>query len=936
MTSKNYSTDVITAFKSVDNANKIIGYDADANAITKKAKATIYNGVAQSFEVATPQSMVDLLEQAVGDTHVALCLGRFKGAGEEIFHIRTKKTMQRIMGDGGEITGVQAAHGKLFAARLKEGIEHSHWILFDADNPPGILDDWAAMDIHARMELWEPLLPGLSDCLRIELRSSGSRVRHQDEPEKPASHALVQVSNPELIDTMKAHLQVEMLDGLSFGFDKHNKASGAVCAVENRSVFDLVVFNVGRLVFSANPTLTQDALDAGYVLDDANIQIINPDGGMLDISKLKMPTKKKLKEYSKKTESETKLTKGGKSLSSVVRGKLALDTVIDVDGVFKTVEEWLPSITPDDDMRCQTPFRPGSESMAGRLHHNVDGSVHLYDHIGVTYPMMLPKPVNAAPGTPAGYVCAADGVYLENDDPDKPGTLLAHQPVIVKALTRDENAENWGLMAQWLDYNGTEHQRAIPRTALHSRGNEVVQMLVAGGVMVVIGKEDALSKYLSLFRPKEQMISTSRTGWHGNAFVLPEETINPPAGMQLVYQPEGITDISKTIKRGGTFDEWKAGMAGGSAALIFFVCAKLAVPVRVKVDIEAGGFHGYDLTSVGKSTVLQAAASVAGAGGDPQIVGGDKSLVQRWNATSNSLEAKAEATSDIGLDIDELGEGDPHEMGSIIYKLLSGTGRGRSNRSGNMRDSKSWRTGVLSMGEIPVSDFIESGGKPAKGGQLVRMLDIDLSAMPALFPDAAAADAMKVLCNTHYGHALPEFLKAVPDLATGWKAFDLESIGTAISTPAKRALKRFALVAYTGCMAVDAGILPWTKEQVLEAVQMAYKAWHEQLTIVSDIDRGIESIKNFILKNEVRFQDDEKHDGGYVPSNRAGWKRDDMYHFIPSVFKDACGCADQTKVKKQLQSMRLLHTSDRRLTARIQGDGKPVTVVSVKSSILET
>ena len=74
--------------------------------------------------------------------------------------------------------------------------------------------------------------------------------------------------------------------------------------------------------------------------------------------------------------------------------------------------------------------------------------------------------------------------------------------------------------------------------------------------------------------------------------------------------------------------------------------------------------------------------------------------------------------------IDEIGEGDGKAFGATIYRLISGTGRGRANREGNLRDSKTWRALILSTGELAVSQHIEQGGGSMKGGQLVRMVAV--------------------------------------------------------------------------------------------------------------------------------------------------------------------------------------------------------------------
>ena len=528
---------------------------------------------------------------------------------------------------------------------------------------------------------------------------------------------------------------------------------------------------------------------------------------------------------------------------------------------------------------------------------------------------------------PKGYMCTAKGVEKLVDDGDN--EKITNKSVKVTALARNEHNNNWGMLIKWFDYDDKEHEIAIPKKLFHAQGTEIAQLLAAGGLPIVPGREKTLLRYLAAFDVKDKLIAASCTGWLNDAFVLPTESINEPEGQRIVYQPSGLSNTSKAIHTSGSLDKWKEGLASASCTVRFAVCSSLSAPVRFKAGIEAGGFHFYNVTSQGKTTLLQAAASVWGNGVDPAIAGGDEAYIQRWNSTSNALEAKAEVFNDLALIIDEIGEGDPREFGRTIYRVISGTGRNRSDRTGGLRDSKSWRVTILSAGELAVSDFIESGGGRIKGGQMVRLVDIDLTALEALFTGAGQADALKKICATHFGHVGIELIRKVPDLTEGWDDFNQAQIGEAATAITKRVRKRFALVAHTGVLAVEAGILPWSKEQVIESAQAVYQAWHEHSGAVSDIDRGVMSVKDFILKKESQFEIPNQE---YPVRDRAGWKRDGLYHFTSNAFAGACGGCDPVKVKKALKDVGLLHFS-KGLNSNIRVDGKNTSVVSVKAEI---
>jgi len=530
-------------------------------------------------------------------------------------------------------------------------------------------------------------------------------------------------------------------------------------------------------------------------------------------------------------------------------------------------------------------------------------------------------------GIPAGYLCTENGVseIPANGDP-KPITL---KPVIVTALAKDSKGSNWGTLLEWYDHDGGNHEQSFSCGSYHVQGTELAQALANEGLPILPGRERALLIYLRKFETETRLIAAPCTGWLAEAFVLPNETINNPEAARIVYQPSGLSDTARAINRSGTLLEWQTGMANVSPMVMFFICASLAAPVRFKLGIEAGGFHVYNLTSQGKTTLLQAAASVWGNGVDPAIAGGAEAYIQRWSGTANSLEAKAEIFNDLVMAVDEIGEGDPRELGRTIYRIISGTGRGRADRSGALRDGKSWRVTILSAGEVAISEYIETGGGKVKGGQMVRIADLDLASISKLFKNAAEADAMKSLCASHYGHVGPAFLECITDLTSGWKLFDPAVIGEAETEITNRVRKRFALAAYVGTLATIAKILPWTETQIIDAARGAYQSWYAASNTVSDIERGVIGVRDFILKNASRFEPDNC---SQIPQNRAGWFRDGKYHFTPAAFKEACAGADSVAVKRELKSQGLLHFS-KGLNSNIRVNGQATSVISVLGSI---
>ncbi|MCU7960970.1 MAG: hypothetical protein KZQ58_13455 [gamma proteobacterium symbiont of Bathyaustriella thionipta] len=219
------------------------------------------------------------------------------------------------------------------------------------------------------------------------------------------------------------------------------------------------------------------------------------------------------------------------------------------------------------------------------------------------------------------------------------------------------------------------------------------------------------------------------------------------------------------------------------------------------------------------------------------------------------------------------------------------------------------------------------------------MIDVDCERVGALFKSAEDADSMKQLCANHYGHAGRLLIPNAHNIKEIYSRFNPDDLGEAVAPIAKRARKRFALVAAVGMAAVRYGVVPWQYDDVLAAVKRVFECWHETSSSVSDIDRGVQSVMDFMLEHEARFQKDKftEHDAkfSYTPQNRAGWVKDDLYHFTSKAFKESCNGADAEKVKRAIKELGFLYApQDGRLTNSIKVDGETRRVVSVKSGIL--
>jgi len=370
--------------------------------VIKQQVASIISGVAFSCDASTAQSMRDLLGTVAVKDNAVVCPALWNGddqydaIGDILpFEIVTETELARLTGHrigSLELGGIHTIEGRRVAARLKRGLQPTNSVLFDADNPPGIPDEWAAMDMQARLEFFEPVWPGVSICERVELRSGSARVRHRGEAPKGSTHAWVKVDDPAKLACMKQHCRVEMvLHGKSFLSPRYSRRSpGTVIGDARRSVFDLAVLDPGRLVFCSPPKLSQAMIDAGYVVDDANVTIVNEGNGLLATSGIELPDDMMRARYSKVTGERLTYDSSGTSLAVRSVGPLTLDTEIESRGEVRTFREWLEIMSQKgiDHLRCEAPFRASSSEAAfvrrtgterGFVHDVGNGTTYLLD-----------------------------------------------------------------------------------------------------------------------------------------------------------------------------------------------------------------------------------------------------------------------------------------------------------------------------------------------------------------------------------------------------------------------------------------------------------------------------------------------------------------------------------------------------------------------------
>jgi putative DNA primase/helicase len=491
-------------------------------------------------------------------------------------------------------------------------------------------------------------------------------------------------------------------------------------------------------------------------------------------------------------------------------------------------------------------------------------------------------------------------------------------PLHIVGLTNTEDGQLFGRLLRFRDSLGCWRTWAMPMEMLRGSCEELRGELLASGVEIEQRNRAQLADYLQWRTPRDVITAVTRTGWtqNGGAFVLRDRVLGAD---NVYFQSESL--LSESAARvGGDYRQWQqmAGYCEGNPVLIVSVCVPLAGPLLAKVQRDSGGVHWVGDSSIGKTTALCVGASVWG---------GDD-FKRTWRATGNGLEGVAAQLSDTCLCLDEINEADPRDIGAIVYSLGNGIGKSRASRIGSARQVHRWRDTLLSTGERSISAMMQEGGKQAKAGQLVRLLNIPAARQFGIFDTLhqfadgrQMADYFKAESAKHYGHAGVMFVEHLIKQENADFGAILAKIETQFEhtdSQAARAASRFAVYAMAGELAIEADILPWKQGAALDACKTMFAQWLALHGSGATEHRQIlQAVRDYILKHgDTRFTD--KRSDHPPKTERAGWYMDGpggrIYLFTPAALREAGGNYDFSRVLSALDGAGWIaeHDTDKR------------------------
>jgi putative DNA primase/helicase len=520
-----------------------------------------------------------------------------------------------------------------------------------------------------------------------------------------------------------------------------------------------------------------------------------------------------------------------------------------------------------------------------------------------------------------------------------PVPVWVSSPFEVLGRYRDPRGRGWGKLLQFRDADGCIHMRHVSDAVLQGDPAGLCADLADNGLRINRSHQRELADYLTGVSVSERVTIVSQTGWQEvggqRVFVLPDEAIAADMSERVVLDAAAHGPYEAR----GSLEDWKQGvgtLTASHALPVFMVSAALAGPLAHLAGAEGGGVHVYGQSSIGKSAMLAAGASVWGRGGTP-------GYVRSWRATANGLEGAAASATDTCLVLDELGVGNPREVADSVYALANGSGKQRARRDGSLQDPRAWRVFVLSSGEVPIEGKIaEDFGRKTRAGQTVRLIDIpaDCGLAFGAFDHAGEcndagklADAIKEAARTDYGVAGPEFVRRLMGVGLDRVAAEARKmvvdfvdkfVPPGAAEQISRVAKKFALIGIAGALATSVGVTPWAEGEAQRAARRMFERWletrggansHEERQAVGQVRRLI------VQYGDSRFEciGEPGHfaGGGPIVRDRLGWTKgegDKREWWVPPETWAAEFCAGMSPplVAKTLSDHGMLRRQDKK------------------------
>jgi putative DNA primase/helicase len=505
----------------------------------------------------------------------------------------------------------------------------------------------------------------------------------------------------------------------------------------------------------------------------------------------------------------------------------------------------------------------------------------------------------------------------------------------------------------------------------------------AGGSTFQKSARNDLLRQLDNRNPERSKFKVvSRLGWNSGAFVLPDKIIGQPSTtIEPSFRHLDQQVLGKYRTR-GTLKEWqlKIGkLCAGNSRLMFCASLGLTGPILPLVSgPRSGGFQLFGPAETGKTAAAMVTGSLWGCHRSPERR--ENGFSESWHTTAGKIEITALAHNEAVLILDETkraGRNDK-DRAQVVLDVSFGLAENvEKERLTNIGSIRGWRFYFLSTSNYSLAELAQRAGLDIDDAERGRLVDIpNPVGGHGIYEDLHGyengqkfTDALKVRCRKFCGAVGEEFgqrlVKHQADDPAALKRFLQEERNSYLQTlkaktqaenlrPLNRASGRFATTFAAGSLGIKYGILPWDRDDLLQAVlscQLHGLRYSQTKNQQADTSvAGLrEKLVRYLADNRDQFWDlDEKmpplgtHTFGSAPGYFATFKNREWFYLTTDQLKAIIGSGDNAdQLKDHLVAESLLGTSteeylvQRRIFSNAKGNKGHRWVHAFRAKILQ-
>ena len=422
------------------------------------------------------------------------------------------------------------------------------------------------------------------------------------------------------------------------------------------------------------------------------------------------------------------------------------------------------------------------------------------------------------------------------------------EKIYVKPLAlasfKDQSAGTF-LILKIKDYDDNSTTLIMPRKFLTNK-NDLINVLIDHRYPIPSSTDhwnDVFTKLRQKVEARAVILKTP--GFHESGYLLANNKFICVDDEQLYLEP-GCELPLPVVENKGRLKDWEnevAIFALHSSRLMLSITTSFSAYIAQWAGIESGGFHFFGHSSMGKSTSLYFAESARG----PRLGLGS------WDMSEPGLRDYMAGHNDSLVTLDELKHLDDNAVKAaqkatkMIYKIASGQGKQLSTgyQAASQQKGICWRVVLLSTGELSLTEHAHEGNAKRMHGEEVRLIDVPADAGKGLgifesLPDDIntpheLAKLIDERTNLYYGTAYIKFLdKLTKQLSKNKRKFVKKTRSKMNYFLKKhnvdfnegfqvRFAERFALSYAAGSLAVEYGILPFQKKDVMQGISKCYR-----------------------------------------------------------------------------------------------------------------